>query len=202
MRKDIAFRRHARRVGKIAGKGRIANADTGSFTLGWIEVNEMSTTAFTRTMVYKGYFEAGTDITNGTRVTDRSDGDRYLVMSAKPQVHNERDAWIDATVYLANGELTVKRPIEQLDSFGRSTGDYETVVADLWAVIKPLANDVIAQDDKVHQRGRLAITVQAGTDVRIGDRLVDVSGFSYKVNHVSPHEVRGLWSLEVEEDSR
>jgi len=204
MRADKAFLRYMKRVGVYQRVPRIHNVDLGTHTLGYTEVNSTAQSPFNRTVVHKGWFAGDSDITPGTRILDRGDNRRYLVMDAKAEIHRGTRAFYDATLYYAARLLTITRlGAAAVNAFGRPAPAQEQVVADgVWAAVNPQSVDIIEQPDGLHPRDKIELVVQRGIDVRAGDRIRTDDGELFKVTSVHTTKLEALWVLIVERDQR
>lgn len=197
-----AATRMIRRVGMVEGLPRIFNVDASTYTIGYTEINTMATTAFSRTKTHKGWLVGDTDIIDGTRIIDRVDNSKYLVMSLKPEYSGGSIAFIDGTLFFVNEVCSVSRLGTDVDDFGRVTGGYGVVQPDVWIMVNPIVVDVIEQPEKIIGKDKIKIAMQASVDIRTNDRITTSTGEIFKVLTFSKSEVENLLMAYVETDTR
>lgn len=192
-----------RKVGIVNGLPRIKNVDNDSYTLGYTKINVMATTAFSRTKTHKAWLSGTTDIRNGTRIMDLVDNARYLVMSLKAEYYNGEIAYWDGTLFYVNELCTISRINNVLDEFGRHTAtNFTTLSSNVWSMVNPIVLDVIEQPDRILDKDKIKIAMQASVNLQENDRITTSSGEIFKVVTFSRSEIEGLVMVYVEADSR
>jgi len=193
-----------KRVGIIDGEGRIYNVDSATYNYGYITVNPLATTPFSRSIVHKGWFSGTSDISNGDLLQDRGDNLYYLVMSVKQEIDSGASAYIDGTLYLANRVVNIYRFSDTSKNFfGKDVSAGPSVVVEnIRAMITPIALDVLEQPDQTLIKAKIKVVVQAKYGVKVQDRITTTSGGNYKVVSVDNESLEGLTVLYVDEDIR
>jgi hypothetical protein len=69
--------------GVVDGQGRIFNVDTGTYELGYTQINTHATSTFSPIKTHKGWFSGTATIRDGDLIQDRVDGRFYLAISLK-----------------------------------------------------------------------------------------------------------------------
>jgi len=199
----FAANRMLKIVGVFEGLPRILNVDLNTYEVGYTQINVMATTAFSRTKTHKGWFSGTADITNGTRIIDRVDDNKYLVMSIKAEYAGGLVAFKDATLFKVNEICSLTRFSSNLDSFGRvSTATPVTIATDIWTMVNPLTIDVEERADRVIDKDKIKFAIQSSVSVAVNDRFVTSSGENFKVVAYSRAEIEGLLMVYVVPDTR
>lgn len=195
--------RMLKRVGIYNGLPRILNFDSSQYTIGYTKINTMATTAFSRTKSHKAWLVGTTDIRNGTRIIDRVDNVKYIVMSLKAEFIDGDIAYYDGTLFYVNDTCTVSRLNPTLDAFGRNTAtSFTSVTSNVWIMVNPIVIDVIEQPDNIHNKDKIKIAMQSSVDIKDNDRLTTSTGEKYQVMAYSRAEIDGLVMVYAETDTR
>lgn len=195
--------RMLKKVGTYQGLPRITNVDTGENLLGYTEINVMATTAFSRTKSHKCWFAGGSNIVNGARIIDKVDNKKYLVMSIKVEYVDNSVVFIDGTLFYVNETCSVSRLSSGLDEFGRvASSTFDTIASDVWVMVNPLVIDVMEQPDRIIDKDKIKMAMQATVDIAVNDRLTTSSGEMFKVIAYTRSELEGINMVHVVPDSR
>lgn len=191
------------RLGMVGGLPRIFNQDTETYTIGYTKINTRATTAFSRTKTHKAWLVGTTDIRNGTRILDRVDNAKYLVMSIKAEFVDGDTAYYDGTLFYVNETCSISRISNVLDEFGRATATtFTTTASNIWIMVNPLVLDIEEQPDRILDKDKIKIAMQASVDIKEQDRITTSNGEMFKVNSFSRSEIEGLNMLYVSTDTR
>lgn len=195
--------RMLKRNGIVDGEGRIFNFDTGTYELGYTEVNSMATTPFSRTKTHKAWFSGEANIKPGDLIQDRVDSLTYIVMALKTQYTGGRVAYLDGTLYWANSLLDVyKYDTDNKDNFGRPTNSFVKVYSSVPAMVNPLTLDAKESEIGMIDTGKIKIAIQSKNEIKLGYRLVSSSGDKYVVRSIDNTSLEGIYTLSVEIDVR
>lgn len=197
-------KRMLRRVGVFNGKPRIYNEDTGTYSVGYAEVNTQATSPIARIKVHKAWFVGDADVKEGDLILDRADNKRYLIMSLKHEVYGGEAAYIDGTLFWTNARLQILRfSPGNKDHFGREADASPEVIASaVWAMTNSMSINIEEQRDQPIPEEKIKVAIQAKYPVEEGDRLITEAGITYKVMSVDDTQLVGLWLLYVSRDTR
>lgn len=203
-----SFMKHS--TGVYGGLPRIQNITQTKDIYGFAQVNQMATTAYSRTKVHKGYFTCDpADIAHGDLIYDRGDQNHYLVMSVKNEIFSGESAYLDGTLFFCDAQITIKRfgtdPVR--DAFGRMVEDAAVTVGtpvyeDVYCMINPKNFDVLQQEDRPVDQNKLQVCLQKTYLVEKGDRLETLEGDVYVVQTIDRRSLPGLQYLGVDTDVR
>lgn len=208
--------------GSVQGSPRITNKSKANRAIvGYAEVNTMATTAFSRTKVHKGYFYcAKTDVANGDVILDRDDDVYYFIMSVKSERGaSDESVYIDGTLYKCDSRIEISRfgVDDTRDTFGRviAAGAAAVVqdpakvvcpgnvITSVFAMNIPKNFDVIMQQDREIAQNKISLCMQAGTNVAVADRIVDLdTNQAYRVTNIDYKSLAGLLLVYVDGDER
>lgn len=192
-----------RLVGTYQNLPRILNVDTGTYTVGYTEVNTQATTAFSRVKMHKAWLAGETDIQNGSRIMDRVDGHRYIVMSLKGEYISGSIAFIDGTLMYVNTTCTIERLNSNVDAFGRaSDASFTPVASGVWLMINPMSTVSVEYEEVISTKDKIKVAMQSSVDVKVNDRLATEEGDIYKVDSIIRAEMENVVVLYVSQDSR
>lgn len=196
-------------VGKISGLPRIQNIDKDTYITGYVEVNQMATTAFSRVRVNKGFFFGDTspsNIAEGDLILDRADNKHYLVMSLKNEILKEETAYTDGTLFFCDSKATIQRFVEGTkDMFGREVVATPTNIAtDVYIMTNPKNYDVLIQDDRPVPQDKISVYLQIKHGIQEADRIVTDTGEIFKVVSVDNSSLgkNGITLAYVDNDVR
>lgn len=196
--------RMLKKVGVIGGQGRIYNEDTSTYFLGYVSVNPLATTPFSRTIVHKAWFEGESTISNGDLILDRADNNYYLVMSLKREIVEGVCIFIDGTLYLANKIVSIHRFSDGTKNFfGKDSDPAPTpVYSNVRVMINPNKVDVLEQPDRNISQDKIKIVLPSKFIVKSNDRITTNSGNNYIVITADNESLEGLVILTVDTDTR
>lgn len=192
-------------IGMYNGQGRMYNMDRVSYLIGYAEVNQQATTAFSRIRVNKGWFFCDpSQVTEGDLVEDKTDLKKYLVMALKNEVLNGESVYLDATLYLCDTTATVTRWVDGArDVFGQVVDPTpQVVVSDIYIMTNPQNYDVLEQDDRQIAHDKVRIYLQAKHGVKVADRITTANGESYRVLRIDKVSLPNIWTCYVDVDER
>lgn len=194
-------------VGKVGNLPRIYNTDKDAYIIGYAEVNQMATTAFSRIRVNKGFLfcPLGSSIVaEGDLILDRADNKNYMVMSLKAEILKEEAAYIDATLFYCDTTATIQRFVEGVkDMFGREVVNTPTTIATNVKIMTSSMNyDVLDKPDREIAQDKIKIYVQRKHDIQEADRVVTEDGEVYKVISVNRKDFVGIDVAYVDMDVR
>lgn len=194
-----------RTVGTYGGKGRMHNVDRDTYLVGYAEVNQQATTAFSRIRVNKGWFFCEpAEVTEGELIQDRVDAKRYLVMSLKTEFMNEETVYLDATLYLCDSTASIYRWVDGVkDLFGQESDPTpQLLVSDVAIMTNPQNYDVLEQKDRQIAHDKIKIYLQAKHNVQEADRITTQNGETYRVLRVDKVSLPNIWICYVDVDER
>lgn len=192
-------------VGTVSGKPRILNVDRGNYVVGYAEVNDMATTAFSRIRVNKGYFFCEpAEIQEGDLIQDRADTKKYLVMSTKVEMLNGECVYLDSSLYYCDATAEIERWTDGVrDTFGMVTDPAPQVIAtEVPIVTNPQTFSQLEQQDRMVAQDKSRIYVQAKFGVKESDRITTSHGDTYKVLRIDKSSWPGTWICYVDVDVR
>lgn len=192
-------------VGKVGSLPRIYNVDKDQYIIGYAEVNQMATTAFSRLRVNKGFFFCEpTEVQEGVLIQDRADTKRYLVMSIKVELLNGECVYLDSSLYYCDATATIERWTDGVrDSFGMVTDPAPQIIAsDVPIVTNPQTFSQLEQQDRMVDQDKSRVYMQAKFGVKESDRIITSHGDTYKVLRIDKSSWPGTWICYVDVDVR
>jgi hypothetical protein len=189
--------------GTYEGLPRIYNADLDTYTVGFTEVNTQATTAFARTKMHKAWLVGTSDIIDGSRIVDRVDGHRYIVMSLKKEYTAGNTAFVDGTLMYVTTTCTISRMSSSVDAFGRKLdADFTDVATGIWLMLNPMAEAPLDLPERQSDKSKIKVAMQSSVDVKINDRISTEDGEVYKVDYINRAELDNVVMLYVIPDNR
>lgn len=194
-------------VGKVGRLPRIYNVDKDQYIIGYAEVNQMATTAFSRLRVNKGYFFCDlvdTFIAEGDLIQDRVDNKFYMIMSLKAQYLKGETDYLDSTLFYCDSTATIERFQDSArDKFGRVSTDAPTVIySDVKLMTSAMTYDVMVQEDRLIAQDKIKLYLQSKFAVKVADRITTDDGNVYKVVSINNSDFAGINLLYVDVDVR
>lgn len=194
-------------VGKVGNLPRIYNVDKDENIIGYAEVNQMATTAFSRLRVNKGYFFCDLDpslIAEGDLIQDRVDSKYYMIMSLKSQYLKGETAYLDSTLFYCDSTATIERFQDGVrDKFGRIVNDAPSVIySNVKLMTSAMNYDVVVQEDRLIAQDKIKLYLQSKFDVKVADRIITDDGNVYKVLSINNSDFNGINLLYVDVDVR
>lgn len=192
--------------GVVDGQGRIFNVDTGTYELGYTQINTHATSTFSPIKTHKGWFSGTATIRDGDLIQDRVDGRFYLAISLKKEVTSGVTAYIDGTLYFANMICKIERfnKAGPKDAFGRPTSAAPELEADdVHIMVQSVSIDVVEQPDQIMPKEKIKVAIQAKHNIQVNDRL-HTSGDIYRVVSIDKSQFteNSLVMLYVDKDIR
>lgn len=194
-------------VGKVGNLPRIYNVDKAQYIIGYAEVNQMATTAFSRIRVNKGYFFCDlvdSLIAEGDLIQDRVDNKYYMIMSLKAQYLKGETAYLDSTLFFCDSTATIQRFQDGArDSFGRVVDSGPTTIySDVKIMTSAMNYDVLLQEDRPIAQDKIKLYIQSKFAVKVADRISTNDGNVYKVISINNSDFQGINLLYVDVDVR